>query len=108
MRVNEQGAKNPGRIRVIPLNDKALEAMTRAIERGRSLGAGDPQHIFPFRVHKGLLDPCRYQTTFKTAWRELTAAAGLEKGIPDVRSSAPRHHGAPRRSQRLGGNRRSD
>jgi integrase len=90
MRVNEQGAKNPGRVRVIPLNDRALEAVVKALERARSLGSSDPHHyLFPFRIHRGLYDPARCQRSFKTAWREMTAAAGLEKGF---RMYDLRHH----------------
>jgi integrase len=79
MRVQPEGAKNVHRIRTIPLNPEAFEAMQLAIKRAKSLGSHEPDHfIFPFRTNKGKKhDPRRHQTTFKTAWKKLTGAAGV-------------------------------
>lgn len=78
IQVQPEGAKNVHRLRVIPLNEDAYEAVTRAIRRARELGSFDRHHyIFPFRIHRGCYDPTRHQTTFKTAWREVTATASL-------------------------------
>jgi integrase len=91
IRIQPEGAKNVHRIRTIPLNDEALEAVTLALARARLLGSVGPDHyVFPFRANKGKKhDPARHQTTFKTAWRKLTAAAGIGKlRMYDLRHTA--------------------
>lgn len=88
------GAKNLHRIRTIPLNDEALAAARRAIERAHELGSKEPDHyLFPFRirgsnVHQAFYDPVRHQTSFKTAWLRLREAAQ----IPGLRMYDLRHH----------------
>ena len=89
--VGPQGAKNIHRIRPIPLNDEALDALTIAMQRAKSLGACEPwHHVFPFRANKGKKhDPSRHQTTFKTAWNKLVAAAGIGRcRMYDLRHTA--------------------
>jgi integrase len=91
MRVQPEGAKNVHRIRTIPLNGEAFEAMDLALKRARSLGAIEADHyVFPFRTNKGKQhDPARHQTTFKTAWKKLTAAAGVGRlRMYDLRHTA--------------------
>lgn len=76
--VQPEGAKNVHRIRPIPLNDEALHGVKLALARAKRLGATEPDHyIFPFRIHRALFDPTRHQTSFKTAWLKLVAAADL-------------------------------
>jgi len=81
--VQPGGAKNIHRLRRIPLNQEALEAVKLAIARAQSLGATEPEHyIFPFRyrggnVHVANYDPTRHQTTFKTAWKKLKTVAQI-------------------------------
>jgi integrase len=88
--VQPEGAKNVHRVRRIPLNDNAFEAVRMAIVRAQKLGARDPEHyLFPYRVAKGgKFDPKRHQTTFKTAWSKLRKAANL----PSFRLYDLRHH----------------
>lgn len=89
IRIQPGGAKNVHRIRTIPLNDEALAAARRAIDRAHELGSSDPEHyVFPFRIHRNLFDPARHQTTFKTAWNKLIGAAQL----PGFRMYDLRHH----------------
>jgi integrase len=58
MRVQPEGAKNEGRIRVIPLNPTAWSAMEYLIERAKKLQAREPHHyLMPFRIQKGQYDP---------------------------------------------------
>ncbi len=77
--VQPGGAKNVHRIRRIPLNDEAFEAVKLALARAKSLGSTAPDnYLFPFRVKKSHYDPTRHQTTLKTAWTSLRAAAGLQ------------------------------
>ena len=89
LHVNAEGAKNPGRQRSIPLNAYALAAVRQALERAAKLGAMQPEHyVFPFRVRKGRYDPERHQLSFRTAWRELCAAADIR----NFRMYDLRHH----------------
>lgn len=87
--VQPEGAKNVHRMRPIPLNEEALAATNMALARARRLGAIEPEHyLFPFRIHRALFDPTRYQTSFKTAWKRMIAAAEL----PGFRMYDLRHH----------------
>lgn len=80
MHVQAEGAKNPHRVRVLPLNDAAFEAVSHAVQRAKLLGATRPDHyLFPFRVHRSKFDPTRRQTTFKTAWKRLLKAAQIQQ-----------------------------
>jgi hypothetical protein len=87
--IQPAGAKNTGRIRSIPLNEEAFKAAQLAVERAKKLGSLAPDHyLFPFRIHRALFDPTRHQTTFKTAWLRMVAAAEL----PGLRMYDLRHH----------------
>jgi integrase len=89
IKIQPGGAKNVHRIRTIPLNEEALIAATAALQRAHRLGATEPEdYVFPFRIHRSLYDPTRHQTTFKTAWNKLIAAAQL----PGFRMYDLRHH----------------
>lgn len=85
------GAKNPYRIREVPLNATAFAAVTRAIERSVIKGATSLEHfLFPFRVKRNQWDVTRSQTTFKTAWGEMCRASELR----NFRMYDLRHHAA--------------
>lgn len=85
------GAKNPYRIREVPLNTTAFAAVTRAMERSVSKGASQIEHyLFPFRVKRNQWDVTRCQTTFKTAWGEMCRTAELKH----FRMYDLRHHAA--------------
>lgn len=90
IRIQPDGAKNEHRVRTIPLNQEALEAVNRAMARARELGSTEPEHyLFPCRANKGAIyDPLRHQVTFKTAWLKLRTAAQL----PGFRMYDLRHH----------------
>jgi integrase len=82
IRIQPEGAKNTHRVRVIPLNDESLSALTAAMSRAAALGSIKPEHyLFPFRVGRGrsggVYDPERHQLSFYKAWMEITAEAGL-------------------------------
>jgi integrase len=92
IRIQPEGAKNIHRVRTIPLNDVAFAALDRTLELARRKGSTQPQHfIFPFRVKgnawSGTYDPERHCTTCKSAWKQLTLAAGL----PGIRPYDMRH-----------------
>jgi integrase len=94
IRIQPHGAKNIHRVRTIPLNDEALRAAARAVDRANELGSNLPEHyLFPFRIrggniHQALYDPNRHQTSFKTAWLALRECAQL----PGFRMYDLRHH----------------
>jgi len=72
-----------------PLPLPAFKAASLALERAKKLGSLAPDHyLFPFRIHRALYDPARHQTSFKSAWLKMTAAAEL----PGLRMYALRHH----------------
>lgn len=89
IRIQPEGAKNVYRVRTIPLNDEALLGVRMAIDRAHRLGAAEPDNfLFPARVHRGLYDPTRHQSHFKTAWIALRDKAQL----PGFRLYDLRHH----------------
>lgn len=88
LNVPVEGAKNPERQRTLPLNQYALAAVKAALERAKQLGASQPWHyLFPYGA-KGRIDPTKHQTTFKTAWKGLCAAADIR----NFRMYDLRHH----------------
>jgi integrase len=98
IRIHEH-VKNKFRVRTIPLDREAFQAMNAVCERARSLGSVLPEHyIFPFRINPNTFDPTRHQTTFKTAWREMTAAADIPGRL---RMYDLRHHCLTRLAERV-------
>lgn len=88
--VRRDTTKTDAGCRVIPLNDTALWALARLIDRAQMLGASEPDHFlfpsFQYRrtKHEGEAagagyDPTRPMKTWRTAWRSLRCAAGLPK-----------------------------
>ena len=62
----------------LPLNEDAMAALVRLRERAEALGCAEPGHyVFP-ACENGQIDPTRHQKTWRTAWRNLTIAAGLK------------------------------
>lgn len=94
IRIQPDGAMNPHRIRVIPLNPVAKAAIERALELAKSRGCTAPNHyLFPYRVQGngiwGIYDPTKHCTTCNGAWRKLVVAAGLKGLRPyDLRHTA--------------------
>ena len=99
MRVRRLTTKSDAGCRIVPLNDTAMWATTRLLERAKALGATEPDHyLFPacrFRqtqegrnVVGAGYDPASPMKTWRTAWRSLTRQAGL-KGL---RFHDMRHH----------------
>jgi integrase len=89
MRVSAEGVKNPNRVRVIPLNDAALEAVKSFLERARKLGACLPEHyLIPFYLGPGQYDPTKPQTHYYRALNEILAAADLDFRPYDCRHTA--------------------
>lgn len=87
--IPSDSVKNEFRARVIPLNERAKLQVERLMQRARELGAGRPEHfIIPFREKRGVYDPTRHTTGWKTAFREVKAASGLHW----LRPHDLRHH----------------
>lgn len=86
--VQPEGAKRDCRIRALPLNDSAFDAMTYLYQRAKGLGSAAPDHyLLPFRVKKGEYDPCRPCKGWRTALEELLAAADIQ-----ISAYSFRHH----------------
>lgn len=80
-----EGTKNDVRPRVIPLNQPALEAYRRAVDRAARLGSHRAEHfLFPFRVNRKLYDPNRPASR---SW--------LRKQVPKLRKASGVEHLKP-------------
>jgi len=89
LRIRRQGTKTDSGCRLIELNQAALEAATRLFQRAQLIGAAKPEHyLLPcdrsrhtrdIDPLKGIgFDPANHQQTWRTAWRRLRKAAGLD------------------------------
>jgi integrase len=98
IRIRRATTKTDAGCRVVPLNETATWALARLIERGSVLGANAPEHYllpaYKFRRTKeatpagagfDLNSPMR---SWRSAWRRLTKAAGLD----GLRFHDLRHH----------------
>jgi integrase len=70
-------SKNEGSKRVLPLNDDALSAVKRIIERANGLGHTKPEHYLWCGSKNNTFDPTVPAAKWDTAWRALREAAGL-------------------------------
>lgn len=77
-RIQPEGAKNEGRIRVIPLNQRAWKAMEYLSKRATRLGSADPHHyLLPFRICRNSYDPTKPAKGWRTAHKQLCGACGI-------------------------------
>ncbi len=82
--------KNNVRPRTIPLNEEAVNAFRRAVDRAQKLGCHYPeQFLFPFREKKNLWDP--YRPASKSWLRKQTEKMREATGIQHLRPHAFRH-----------------
>lgn len=99
LRIRRASTKTDAGARIVPLNESALWACARLLERAQKLGATQPDHyVIPSALyqHKRANDPVRgsgYDPTrpmnsWRTAWRNLT----VEAGLPGLRFHDLRHH----------------
>jgi integrase len=99
MTIRRASTKTDAGARIIPLNSLACWSVARLLERAKKVGATEPQHYLlpacPFRHSReghqtgGLgYDPTKPVEGWRTAWRKLTAEAGL----PGLRFHDLRHH----------------
>ena len=74
--------------RVIPLNDAAWDAIVELYHRGQKIsGTGGDDYVFP-ACENGNIKPAIPQKSWRSAWRSLRKAAGLEH----LRFHDLRHH----------------
>jgi integrase len=99
IRIQRASTKTDAGARIIPLNDTALWACARLLERAQKLGASDPNHyLFPAALFRHTLktDPVqgsgfdftKPMQSWRTAWRNLTYEAKLS----GLRFHDLRHH----------------
>ena len=89
LRIRRQNTKSDAGARDVALNELALWAVKRLLERAELLGASGPEHyLLPANLSKHTkendplhggrgYDPARHQTSWSTAWENLKAAAGM-------------------------------
>jgi integrase len=86
--IKRQSTKTDAGERVIPLNRDAVLALGELIKRMARLGVDKHDHyLFP-ACESGRIDPNNPIRSWRTAWRSLTRAAGLE----GLRFHDLRHH----------------
>ena len=83
-------AKTDAGVRGIPLNDAAMWACARLLERAHALGSTEPEHFlmprFRYRETKAVTprgtgyDPLRPQKTWRTAWRAIVKETARRAG----------------------------
>ena len=97
--VRRNSTKTDAGCRLIPLNNAAVWALTKLLERARLLKANDAEHyLFPasrckhtkegYEAGSGDYDPTKPMVSWRSGWRTLTKNAGL-KGL---RFHDLRHH----------------
>ncbi len=98
--IRRVSTKTDAGARVVPLNIGAMLACTRLLERARKLGSIEPEHyLLPAALFRHTkkgdeltgssgYDPTKPMQSWRTAWRSLTAEAGL----PGLRFHDLRHH----------------
>ena len=110
-RIRIRRAKTDAGQRLVELNQAATEAVSKLYVRAQTLGASTPDHFLwptdlsrhtkdcdPLKGGIGF-DPTKHQTSWRSAWRSLRKAAGLD----DIRFHDLRHtfislmaeHGVP-------------
>ncbi|WP_414633399.1 tyrosine-type recombinase/integrase [Acidisarcina polymorpha] len=81
-------SKTDAGLRSIPMNEDAYSTVLELWERAKAFGGTQPDHFLFPACERGYIDPKRCQKSWRTAWRKLTASAGL-KGF---RFHDCRHH----------------
>jgi integrase len=87
LQVNAESAKNPARVRTIPLVDDALWAANSLVVRARGLGSIAPHHfLFPYKRGTAAHDPTRHMADngMQKRWKALREATGMPWLTPHV------------------------
>lgn len=86
--IHRQGTKTDAGARVIPLNRDAVLALAELKDRGENLAAAGLEHFILPACEHGHIQPDKPMKGWRTAWRSLTRAAGLQ----GLRPHDLRHH----------------
>jgi integrase len=106
LRIRRASTKTDAGARMVPLNESALWACARLLERAQKLGSIQPdhyvmpaaryQHKRPNDPVRGTgFDPAKPMNSWRTAWRNLTVKADL----PGLRFHDLRHHSITRMAE---------
>ena len=77
--IQPKGAKNRGRIRVIPMNERCARAMQYLLVRAQRLGCTQPDdYVLPYRLKNGFVVSNKPCNTWYTALQSMLAAAGIK------------------------------
>jgi integrase len=88
LRIRRTSTKTAAGARTIPINQDALAVLRQLRDLAQRLGGSDTEHfVFP-ACENGHIDPTRPIRSWRTAWRSITRAAGLE----GLRFHDLRHH----------------
>ena len=78
-RVSVRRSKTPAGWRDPSLNEACLRALKELRSQANRLGIAEPEHfLFPRQGRSHDIDPTRSMESWRTAWRSVRAAAGLE------------------------------
>ena len=78
-RIQIRRSKTPAGWRDPSLNDACARALKELNSRAKTVGFNDPEHyLFPWHGRDKKIDPSRPMTTWRSAWRSLRKAAGLD------------------------------
>jgi integrase len=86
--IKRETTKTAAGVRVIPLNRNAILIISEHLSRLASLGVDKPEHFLFPACESGHINPDKPMTSWRTAWRSLTRAAGLR----GLRFHDLRHH----------------
>ncbi len=72
-------SKTPAGWRTPSLNPTCLDALRSIFDQATMIGAAEPAHyVFPWHGREQKIDPTRPITSWRSAWRSILKAAGLE------------------------------
>ena len=78
-RIQIRRSKTPAGWRDPSLNEACARALRELWSRAKVVGFAEPEHyLFPWHGRNKKIDPLRPMTAWRTAWRALRKAAGLE------------------------------
>lgn len=82
-------SKTPGGWRKPTLNTICRETLLKLHENASMINAAEPEHhVFPWHGREQKIDPTRPITSWRSAWRSILRAAGVQCRPLDLRHSA--------------------